>query len=420
MSSLIKSSMSLFLMQGVNYIIPLITLPYLTRVLGIYEYGALSTALGIIAYATLFIDFGFNLSATKSIASGKGDFILVNNVFWVTLFSKLALFFMVLLLFLPLIFSVDKYIVIQITILCLIPQLLGSVLFPMWLFLGVERVYIVSFISVLSKVLVVPFLFLFVSSPSDMNLAAFILGFPLFLSGVVSFLFVRRCGVHFTLPEINLIIIINALKKSMPIFLGSVAISIYTACTPIILSLVGNYNEVGIYTAADKLRFAVLGVFLVFGQAIYPRVNYLISKDKYQYYKVIRALISGQLVLGTLGGWMFFLFMPELSSSFLGVSDKSLLLIIKVMSPMIFFIPFSVIFSNFILLPMGNSKMFAFIPVLTATLHIPYAIFLSMNYGALGSAVSILITEFISFSALFVFCYKKGYFKSIFSLRSEC
>ncbi|HCR3764252.1 TPA: oligosaccharide flippase family protein, partial [Citrobacter freundii] len=73
MNLFIKNSVAVLLMQGLNYVIPLISLPYLTRVLGVYDYGILSTILTVGSYLVLCIDFGFNLSATRKISANKNN-----------------------------------------------------------------------------------------------------------------------------------------------------------------------------------------------------------------------------------------------------------------------------------------------------------------------------------------------------------
>ncbi|WP_146256462.1 oligosaccharide flippase family protein, partial [Morganella morganii] len=72
-TSLKKNALSLLIMQVINYLVPLITLPYLARTLGIVQYGALNLSLSLIQYGVIFITFGFNLSATRDIAKNRGN-----------------------------------------------------------------------------------------------------------------------------------------------------------------------------------------------------------------------------------------------------------------------------------------------------------------------------------------------------------
>ncbi|PVU65476.1 O12 family O-antigen flippase [Plesiomonas shigelloides] len=413
MSSTVRNGLSLLVMQGVNYLIPLMTLPYLTRVLGAYQYGVVNTVLSFGAYAILVIDFGFNLTATKdvSIANSRGD---IEKIFSRVLISKTILFFISFLLVFLFVNLISNYDGIEYLIYFLIPQLLGSVFFPVWLFQGIGKVHFISIITSITKALTVPLMFLFVNGPDDMAVCLFIMGGPLFVSGIIGVYLSYRVGIKFNLGFVSFSSIKNTLHSSFPVFIGNVAIGLYTACTPIILSLVSNYNEVGYYTAADKLRAAILGVFLVLGQVIYPRANYLRYHNVNEFGRFIRRLFLCQLFFGTIAALLFYVFMPRLAPFILGSGFDMLDDIVKLMAPMILLIPLSVIMCNCIILPNGNTKAFAFLPIVTAFLHIPYAIYLSHYYGAVGGTISILITEVISFLIIMSYCIKKNYFKLIF------
>ena len=71
MSVLRKNILSLFVLQGANYILPLVTIPYLVRVLGPANFGRIAFAQAFIQYFVMLTDYGFNLSATRDIARAE-------------------------------------------------------------------------------------------------------------------------------------------------------------------------------------------------------------------------------------------------------------------------------------------------------------------------------------------------------------
>lgn len=93
MSSLLKNSISLLAMQGINYILPLVTLPYLTRILHVYPFGIYSATMSVGAYVILFINFGFDLSATRKIAKSKGDNYAISAIFLMLSWLSFCCFF---------------------------------------------------------------------------------------------------------------------------------------------------------------------------------------------------------------------------------------------------------------------------------------------------------------------------------------
>ena len=90
-SRLLDNVMALFTIRGLEYVMMLILLPYLVRVLGPEKYGLLAFAQGVVQYFIVFTDYGFNLSAPKSIAVEASVPVRVRNVFSSVMAAKLLL-----------------------------------------------------------------------------------------------------------------------------------------------------------------------------------------------------------------------------------------------------------------------------------------------------------------------------------------
>ncbi|WP_446919834.1 oligosaccharide flippase family protein, partial [Klebsiella pneumoniae] len=91
-TNLFKNIIHLTFIQGVSFLIPLITMPYLIRVLGFNNYGMFILTQAIAQYVLLFSDFGFNLSSTKKVARNQNNELRVSIIFWSTIFGKFILF----------------------------------------------------------------------------------------------------------------------------------------------------------------------------------------------------------------------------------------------------------------------------------------------------------------------------------------
>src|SRR5665213_357953 len=138
-SQLTSNILWLYGLQGLNYLIPAALLPYLVRVLGIEQYGLIAFAQAIAQYFILATDYGFNYSASRTIAQNHGDNEIVSRVFWTTITIKLlllalgaALLGAVVIVFPRLHENSGIYFAAYVAV-------IGNAIFPLWLFQGIER-----------------------------------------------------------------------------------------------------------------------------------------------------------------------------------------------------------------------------------------------------------------------------------------
>lgn len=409
MSLLKKNILLLVLMQGANYLIPLITFPYLTRVLGVSQFGVYAYVLTLSQYFILITDFGFNLSASKKIAQADKNRAVINKIFWSTLSAKaligLSCIGVLLVLYS---FNIDKpegsgLIYIMLTI-------VGAVFTPVWFFQGVEEISALTVTNIISKTSAIPLVILLVNGPSDVDLAILVQGVVYLLAASISMLLVYRTG-YISAAKISFYSTLNQLKDSLPLFISTIAISLYTMSTPIIIKLVNNSYEVGLYSGADKLRGALIGIFLVVGSALYPRINNLFATDKVKMYDLLRKVILAKLIFSIIVIFIVFLFSPLLVNVILGPEFIRSADVLKVMSIQFFTVLMSVAMANYLLLPFGFRKEYMLLPIFTCILHCVLCYYLATKYGAMGGAISVTLVELCSMCVLFFITYKKGLLK---------
>ena len=389
--------------------IPLITFPYLTRVLGVSQFGVYAYVLTLSQYFILITDFGFNLSASKKIAQADKNRAVINKIFWSTLSAKaligLSCIGVLLVLYS---FNIDKpegsgLIYIMLTI-------VGAVFTPVWFFQGVEEISALTVTNIISKTSAIPLVILLVNGPSDVDLAILVQGVVYLLAASISMLLVYRTG-YISAAKISFYSTLNQLKDSLPLFISTIAISLYTMSTPIIIKLVNNSYEVGLYSGADKLRGALIGIFLVVGSALYPRINNLFATDKVKMYDLLRKVILAKLIFSIIVIFIVFLFSPLLVNVILGPEFIRSADVLKVMSIQFFTVLMSVAMANYLLLPFGFRKEYMLLPIFTCILHCVLCYYLATKYGAMGGAISVTLVELCSMCVLFFITYKKGLLK---------
>ena len=106
---LTENFVAIALTQIISYVIPLISLPYLARVLGAEKFGLVYWAQSLITYFCIITDFGFGLSAVKEISIHRNDHDKINQIFSSILFVKLCLIFICFIILTVLIIFIPKF-----------------------------------------------------------------------------------------------------------------------------------------------------------------------------------------------------------------------------------------------------------------------------------------------------------------------
>ena len=297
---LFSNFVSLSVLQGANYILPLITFPYLVRVLGVEKFGLLAFATATIAYFQILTDYGFNLSATRDISIHRENKEKVEEIFSSVMIIKFGLLILSFILLIILVFSFDKFRKDWEVFVLSFGMVVGQVLFPLWFFQGMEKMKYITILNILSKLLFTVAIFVFVKSQADYWKVPLLSSLGFILAGVLALWIVfREFGIRFRSPKIDAIK--YQLIEGWHIFISTVAISLYTVSNTFILGIFTNNKIVGYYAAAERIVMAVRGLLAPVSQSIYPYVSKVVHESKDRGVKFIRKLTFA------IGGISFFL-----------------------------------------------------------------------------------------------------------------
>lgn len=270
-SSLVSNFFSLVILQGANYLFPLLTIPYLFRTLGVGNFGLISFATAFVQYFVILTDFGFNLSATKYIAANRDDVEKRDSYFRNVIVAKLLLFLLGLVILLVLINLVDKFSENKAVYLWSYLSVLGAVLTPIWFFQGMEEMKYITKITIITRALAIIPIFIFVKSDADYLFVPFFYAIGSVLAGFIALNVVRkRFGVSINFAKATLFGIIQCLKESSEYFISRISVSLYTVSNTFILGLVLGNVAVGYYAAAEKLYMAIQSMYGPLNNALYP------------------------------------------------------------------------------------------------------------------------------------------------------
>ncbi|MDN0114984.1 flippase [Yersinia intermedia] len=414
MSVLRRNIFSLLLLQGSNYIIPLLTLPYLTRVLGVEGFGIYSLTLSLAQYFVILIDFGFNLSASKKIAEHQDNPECISKIFFETLYSK-SILCAISILIIILLTITSTHAVIQSELIYTVLMLIGTTLMPAWFFQGIEKLSVVTNLMIVAKLSMLPLFFIFVHSDADIKYAVIIQSSMNLLAGIIAIIYIYRKKLV-RIVNFSSLKIAHTLKDSFPIFFATLSISLYTMSTTIIIGIFSNVYEVSIFTAADRVKGAILGVFLVLGNAFYPRINSLLVNKKEEAYSLIRKIFYWQGGLCIAITICVMVFSKLITKIMFGSEYSEVSALLILFSPVYILVIQSTVLANYILLPHGYKKSYTILPMISAVIHIPLCAYLAFKYGAWGGIISIITIEALSFICLIMILKRK---KLLFEILSR-
>ena len=248
---LVKNFAYLSLLQIIGYVFPLITIPYLARVIGVDGYGKIAFALSVIVYFQTFVDWGFSYTAVRDIAKNKENREIVSKIFSNVLFSKILLFgfatviFAILVTFIP--FLNENQEILWFTFL-IIP---GYILFPDWLFQAMEEMKYITLMNFFSKLIFTILIFVAIKEKSDYVIEPLLNACGMIVCGVTATIYaLKKFGLKLSLPSLSECLL--TIKSSTNMFISLFLPNLYTNFSVTLLGFVGGSVATGIYSSGKK------------------------------------------------------------------------------------------------------------------------------------------------------------------------
>jgi len=340
---------SLSVLQGVNYVLPLITFPYLVRVLGVEKFGLVAFAQAFVQYFVILTDYGFDLSATREISIHREDKQKISEIFISVLTIKFALMVLSLILLSVIVFSFSKFKSDWQLYFLAFGMIFGQVLFPVWLFQGMERMKYMVFLNMASKFFFTVLIFIVIRETADYIYVPLVNSLGFIIAGILGqWLAFRNFGIRLRLP--TTVCLWSHFKNSTQFFLSRVSVAIYTSSNVFFLGLFTNNTVVGYYSAAEKIYLAFQCVYQPLTNAIYP---YMAKHRDVAVYKNIFKL---SLVLNTVSCILLFIFSRPLVALVFGNDFYPSVTILRIFSIALLFLVPAVLLGYPFLAAMGFSQ----------------------------------------------------------------
>ncbi len=286
--NLFVNTIALAIIQILNYALPFITLPYLSRVLDVDK-------LGLVFFAQVFMDyffrlttFGFDFSGVRAIAINRDDKEKTNLIFNSILTAQLFFLILSFIILSLLIFFIPKFRADAIIYYFTFLSVIGNILILTWFYQGMERMKFITVLNIITRVTSLLLIFVFIKSNGDYYLVPLFNSLGALVAGIISLIFIKKVfKINFFIPKKYEII--NTIKYSSQFFLTKVAIALYRQTNAFVLGLVVTTTAVAYYVSADRIFWALFALYSTFINALFPYMSK--NKDIIFFKKILKYLI---------------------------------------------------------------------------------------------------------------------------------
>lgn len=405
--NLISNIFSLSFLQVANYVLPLLTVPYLVRILGPEKYGLINFSQAFIQYFILLTDYGFNLSATRKIAINREDNDQISEIFSAVFIIKFVLLLISFLIMISVVLSFHRFQGDFYIFIYTFGMVVGNVLFPIWFFQGMEKMKYITYFNILWKTVFTLLIFVLVRKQADYLMVPVLNSLGYIVIGVISLNFIhRKFDVQYKL--VGLKRLKEELRDGFYIFISGFATSLYTTSNAFILGLVTNNTIVGYYSAAEKIIRAVQYLNNPISQAIFPYISKLTTDSKEKSLSFIKKTTKLVGAANLLFSLMIFLLARPIVLILLGKQYTESIAVLRILALLPFIISLSNILGVQVMLNYGMEKLFSKIIVTASLLNVVLALVLSLMFKDIGVSYAVVITELMITVTMYYVLNKKG------------
>lgn len=397
---IIENFFSLSVLNGLNVLLPLVTLPYILHVVGKANYGAYSYVYAVIQYVILFSTYGFNFSATKQISQCRDDNDVVSRIYNAVIACKgfIAVVLSVLLMLsYRLVFKDETGLLMFIYG---IGMVIGDIFTPVWLFQGMEKMKYMTIVNASSKILFTILIFVVVRSHDDFSLIILLNSCGYLLAGLLSIVLVySQFGLRFHRSSFR--DILAQFKDGSAVFGSTFGMNLYRNANVIILKQFVPDSVVGLYSAAEKVVKGFQSLLSPAAQALFPHLSLrfkgqtaaqnvrLLRKISLPFTAVVAAVAAG-----------LYIFAPLVSDILCGKEFVECVPLIRIMTLVVLFGEINYLIGIVGLINMDGQVIFFRSVLITGIFSILFMLLLASRYGAVAAAWAMSLSEIL----LFILC----------------
>lgn len=397
--TLASNMVYLTLLQVAGYLFPLITMPYLARVIGTVGFGKIAFASAIITWIQTIADWGFNYTATRDVAKNRDNADKVSHIFSSVLWARCILALASLVVLIILTFVIPSFrenaLIILFTFL-LVP---GQILYPDWFFQAVEKMKYITILGVLIKFIFTLLVFLFIREADDYIYQPLIVSFGYMCSGLIALYFILiKWKVR--VIRVPLRDIFATIKSSTNVFINNLLPNLYNSFSVILLGMFGTASHTGLYDAGKKLTALSNMAMSVISRVFFPFLSRRI--DKHHIYRTFSLCVASLITL------LLIALAPWLIRLFFGAEFGESVLILRITAFAVLFVAMNEVYGTNYLIVKGYDRVMRNITLASSLIGFAMAFPLIYYFQHIGAAMVYTTSSFLLGVLSLLFARKYG------------
>lgn len=374
----------LMLLQIAGYVFPLITIPYLARVIGVEGFGKIAFAAAVIVWFQTISDWGFNYTATRDVARNRDNLEKVSEIFSNVLWARLLLMLVSFALLAALIASVPYFNENKAILLVSFLLVPGHIFFPDWFFQAMERMKYITIFNLVAKAVFTALIFLFVNTKADYILPPLFTSLGFVLTGIVAmYIILAKWGIRLHAPKWQPVWL--TIKGSTDVFINNIMPNLYNSFSTVLLGFVGGSVANGLLDAGSKFVNIAQQFMMVIARVFFPFLSR--KSDQHSLYA------KGSLLVAAIGAVLLFALAPLIISVFYTPEFEEAILVLRVMSLSLVFLTLSAVYGTNYMILQGHEKQLRNITFVSSLIGFVTAFPLIYFYGFVGAAINITLTR---------------------------
>lgn len=401
MATLKKNIFYSGILTTANYIFPLITYPYVSRVLGVANIGVCNFIDSIINYFLILSALGMGTVGIREIARNKGNKANLqrtfSQLFTINTISTTIALVVVLIAMHTVPKLQENYELMWIGVL----KLVFNYLLIEWFFKGLEDFKYVTNRTIFVRCLYVLSVFIFVRTTNDVSTYYFLTSATIIVNAIINLIYARRF-IKFKLCFSSL----KALTKSVcTLGVYNILTSLYTTFNVAYLGFVSSETQVGYYTTSTKIHTIILMAFTAVTGVMMPRIASILAEKRYDEYKrLIKKSIFILLLFAIPSVIAIEFFAPTIINIIAGSGYSGSIIPLRIIAPLVLIIGVEQVLITQSLMPMRKDKAVLINSIVGAILGISANFILVPSFASVGSAIAWLLSEVsVMFSAMYFF-----------------